>query len=420
MKGDSVSDLRRTSLAACVLIVLLRLSIGWQFVYEGLWKLSTATGPNPWSAAGYLNNAHGPMRDYFRGMTGDPDELRWLDFDTVSAEWDRWSASFSTHYGLDETQQKELTLLLDGVKRHSVNVKEIPAEVKLDKPFTVNEARTSISIDAQVPPEPGDFAKVREQLPAKIEDQTDAQKAFLAQWERLQTLAGRLSFRQKLRGALLGNPNLTGVVFAEKREAGTAPLQMRPPAGEQEDAIVKLGEKQLYLEMLADYEKQLKAAKQTYNHDHLQYLWSKIQAKKNELVGPVKSLDRELKDAANKLLSYEQIARGPLAPEPTPIHQVNQLTIWALLILGGLLLAGLATRLAAIAGAGMLLSFYMVWPPWPGIPEAPGTEHALYINKNSIEAAALLAIAALPTGSWFGIDAIISKWSRRRKTKKQA
>jgi uncharacterized membrane protein YphA (DoxX/SURF4 family) len=83
--------------------------------------------------------------------------------------------------------------------------------------------------------------------------------------------------------------------------------------------------------------------------------------------------------------------------------------MWGLLILGSLLLLGLGTRIAALAGAFMLLNFYLVLPPWPGVPQPPGPEHSLFVNKNLIEVIALLAIAALPTGSWFGLDSLVRK-----------
>ena len=49
-----MTDTRRYSLAAIVLLVVLRLGIGWQLLYEGLWKVDTLDSPRPWSAAGYL------------------------------------------------------------------------------------------------------------------------------------------------------------------------------------------------------------------------------------------------------------------------------------------------------------------------------------------------------------------------------
>jgi len=42
-----VTDLRRVTGATIVLLVLLRVSIGWQFLYEGLWKWDTMDSPKP-------------------------------------------------------------------------------------------------------------------------------------------------------------------------------------------------------------------------------------------------------------------------------------------------------------------------------------------------------------------------------------
>ena len=75
----SLSDLRRLSILACMFLVLLRISIGWQLLYEGLWKVNSTSTATPWSAEGYLKNTRGPFRDYFRSLSGDPDELNWLD-----------------------------------------------------------------------------------------------------------------------------------------------------------------------------------------------------------------------------------------------------------------------------------------------------------------------------------------------------
>jgi hypothetical protein len=48
-------------------------------------------------------------------------------------------------------------------------------------------------------------------------------------------------------------------------------------------------------------------------------------------------------------------------------------------------------------------------------PEATGPEHSYIVNKNLIEAVALLGIAMLPTGSWFGLDGVIRYIFRRGK-----
>ena len=52
-------------------IVVLRVMIGWHFLYEGLSKLTTPG----WSASGYLTQARGPFAGLFRGMAADPNVL---------------------------------------------------------------------------------------------------------------------------------------------------------------------------------------------------------------------------------------------------------------------------------------------------------------------------------------------------------
>ena len=60
------------------------------------------------------------------------------------------------------------------------------------------------------------------------------------------------------------------------------------------------------------------------------------------------------------------------------------------------------------------MMFYMAMPPWPGVQELPSIEHNLIVNKVLVEMLALLAIAALPSGKWFGVDAIVSVLIHRR------
>jgi thiosulfate dehydrogenase [quinone] large subunit len=57
-------------------IVVLRVLIGWHFLYEGLSKLA-----NPaWSAAGYLRQSRGPFAGLFRSLAADPSVLANVNF----------------------------------------------------------------------------------------------------------------------------------------------------------------------------------------------------------------------------------------------------------------------------------------------------------------------------------------------------
>ena len=108
-------DPRRVAVIACVLLVTLRLFIGWQLAYEGLWKVRTLDTPRPWTSEGYLANAQGPLRDTFRNMTGDPDDLGWLDYDTVNARWNDYYVRFLEHHpDLSDAQKRRLQELFVG------------------------------------------------------------------------------------------------------------------------------------------------------------------------------------------------------------------------------------------------------------------------------------------------------------------
>ncbi|HPD13523.1 MAG TPA: DoxX family protein [Planctomycetota bacterium] len=55
-----------------VMFTLLRIAIGWHFLYEGLVKLADPA----WSAAGYLQNAQGPLAGAFQAIAASPAALK--------------------------------------------------------------------------------------------------------------------------------------------------------------------------------------------------------------------------------------------------------------------------------------------------------------------------------------------------------
>jgi len=62
-----------------IAITVLRVAIGWHFLYEGIAKLTASS----WSAAGYLKQARGPFADLFKGLAGNPDLLANADLVTM-------------------------------------------------------------------------------------------------------------------------------------------------------------------------------------------------------------------------------------------------------------------------------------------------------------------------------------------------
>ncbi len=385
-----MSDFRRFPLAAVVLLVVLRLAIGWHLLYEGLWKIDTLSSPSPWTSAGYLKNSVGPMRGTFREIAGDPDDLGWLDYDTVSARWDDWTARFASHYQLSDSQVASLQRLVDGNTRKvgdrntfSEKLDKLVEKLNVsDRVVWYDEKEGRLYVDADIFLRPEEKLRLERLVETRTDD--DA-KAFLQALDRLYDQQKRgMGYRRKLKGALEGNPELVG-----------------------SEEWQRLGKRTQYKEMLAAYERERANAKTSFQWDHLDHTWQEIQSLRAELTAPIKGMEAELKEKAQEILTTEQLAMGPV-PEPwTPLRITDTLTIAGLTVLGSLLILGLFTRFAAVAAAFMLFNFYMAMPPWPGVPEIPGPEHSFIVNKNLIEVFALLGLAALPTGKWFGLDRIV-------------
>ena len=61
----------KLSRSAMLAITVLRVVVGWHFLYEGLTKLTSAS----WSAAGYMKVSRGPFAALFHWIAGQPQLL---------------------------------------------------------------------------------------------------------------------------------------------------------------------------------------------------------------------------------------------------------------------------------------------------------------------------------------------------------
>lgn len=126
---------------------------------------------------------------------------------------------------------------------------------------------------------------------------------------------------------------------------------------------------------------------------------TELLAAKNDLAKDTESFINELR----KDIGLE--AMKPFAKEE--LKRNDKLTAWVITGIGAGLLLGLFTPICCLAGVGFLAMTWLINPtvPWLSLP--PMTEgNPLFINKNIIEALALLVIAVHPTGRWLGLDAL--------------
>jgi uncharacterized membrane protein YphA (DoxX/SURF4 family) len=99
-------------LASVAMLVLLRVTIGWHFLYQGMSKLDD---PN-FSSAGFLSQAKGPLADRYRGMIPDYYGQERLDQAKLFAGWDAYLDRAKTHFGLSPDQSAAAARMLEGKK----------------------------------------------------------------------------------------------------------------------------------------------------------------------------------------------------------------------------------------------------------------------------------------------------------------
>jgi uncharacterized membrane protein YphA (DoxX/SURF4 family) len=425
-------SVRQVGFLACLMLVLLRVAIGWQFLYEGLWKLNTQKTSKPWTAEGYLANARGPFRDKFRSLVDDPSGLAKLDYEKVEASWTDWRNRFVARYGSVEKIGDRIDDLLNGPEEFVQKLDQLPPGVDLTKFKTPKNSYLRYNAKAKqletnlhlLPAERDALLAMAGNKPAAndadAEDKPAAEAGtddapaetpatevdpVMKKWQdavrQLYTRTSRLSLKERLQVLLKEDPDRVGLIL----EAQEGTIDHERP-----------GKKQVYEHFVARYEENLKKARQTFQQEHLDNQWREIIKKKGELVGPVDALTAEFQSNAYKLLEADQMQAGPVPEPPSQVRQINQITMWSLTILGLALMVGFFSRLSALGAAGLLLLFYLPMPPWPGVPEAPGPEHSLFVNKNLIEFFACLALAFLPTGRWIGVDAFLRRFIFRRTT----
>ncbi len=118
---------------------------------------------------------------------------------------------------------------------------------------------------------------------------------------------------------------------------------------------------------------------------------------------------------------YLSTAEGPfasafqaIANTPWLLDVVNAFNAWGLTLIGAWLLVGGMTPVAAIAGAALLVLYSLAHPALPGMSgSALGGGNYLIVDRNLVEAIALVAIAMLPPAQLPGVDRLLSRRSRK-------
>lgn len=99
-----------------------------------------------------------------------------------------------------------------------------------------------------------------------------------------------------------------------------------------------------------------------------------------------------------------------MAEDPVSLAIVDQLNIWALVLIGLSLMLGLLSRASSVFGILLLMTYYLSHPPFIGISYAVPTEGSyLLVDKNLVEMIALAVLFVFPSSRHIGLDRFIFK-----------
>ncbi len=350
-------------------LVLVRLSIGWLFLFEGVEKVKSLDYPStgwirPWSSAGYLRESSGPVSSFFQWQAGGNADEKALERFTLwpladgqdpaatpprervapdlAADWGAYVERYGEHYGFDDGQKKQAQAAL---------------EDNLDR-----TARWLL----------GDA--LRDDEGSKSREST--KEGENAEWPTA-TFRTRRTFAQDV----AAYKNKLDEVRRAQDEA--LPVFGKDVAGGRLRSL-KADAAKMRTSLLAELEEPLRI-----------------------------ELGKLLTDAQKKVPAFRPAGDGPAV-----LRWTDCAVSYGLLAVGGGLLLGLFTRLSCVAGALFLVMLYLAMPALPWLPENLKAEgHYLFVSKNLILALALLGLATTRSGLWFGLDGLLrflNPFRRRR------
>lgn len=362
-----------------LLLLILRLAIGWHFLFEGLHKVhSHLVGPTetnrPFSSEPYFGAAEGPLGEYMRKQAiGDPEKQN----------HDRLTPPDST--------------LRDAFAKMST------AEQASRCPLPVAEALAAAAHQA-LPQAKEDQAKAKTEA-----DQAQAEAAKLKTDEAKKTADAKAA-------AVAAAENRVDVCADDGAEMKAAfarwvyGVDARPTsvAFVTGDVMMTAPQRLAHIAWLEN-EVTVYEARQS---EHLGHGYGTEMKRGAKLRADLTAARAELARDTDAFLADLRTVAGATAPETEVkrIVMIDRVTPWFITAIGTGLLLGLFTRVWCLAGAGFLAMTYLSHPTVPWLPLPPMTEgNPLFVNKNVIEALALLVLAAYPTGRWLGLDALLPR-----------
>jgi uncharacterized membrane protein YphA (DoxX/SURF4 family) len=402
-------------------LLALRLAIGWHFLFEGLYKVqSYYTGPTdtnkPFTSEPYFRAAPGPIGEKMRKEFSDPaaeiaakvkvlEQIAPADFAKLSIADQAARCPEAVANLIDAND------MLEKVKEAiKLEVENEPKAIKTTEDKAIKAARDAETAALKS----ADERAARNTLlrwwseADKAEIKKDSEKAQA----KAKAGADKALAESKAKGEAVDTLALERILAAKAAYArwvygvDPRPAQVKFISGE---LLLTAPQRIKHLEWIRT---EARAAEELPAGGLGNGTGTEAKRLAEFRMGAITAESDLARDANAFVADLRKELNGGKAVENAPAESRGQLldriTRWFLVAVGAFLMAGLFTRASCVLAAGFLVMTYLAHPAFPWYPLPPNTEgNPVFVNKNVIEALALLALACYPTGRWLGLDALV-------------
>lgn|GEM_PF-701585 len=429
----------RISIFAVAALVLLRIAIGWHFFYEGSWKYHHAS----FTAEPFLKQSRGPFASWYRNLIPDYYGYERLNVERMTARWSELKNDFVARYNFSDAQKqaadaalerrkKQLSELLSGdeaVSKYLNGLKEwrekdtlaVTQEIPYQRQRQWDKWQ---ELQREIAPVLSEASKIDEGF-------EDDLNHLLTQQQKEGLVASALGFRPS--GVAWGVAAAAWLVVSFVLFYLACWVNRQSPPGFGKSLGLVLGANAVSLAITAglaglaaavfsrantldqwDVRSALALLALVVNFGLFVCLGGRLYERKIPTErGPRIAFTQGGLQLILALVAFAALWFKLVGAHPhswTRLEVLEALTTYGLMTIGLCLMLGLFTRLAALAGAGFLLSAVILaqvaWPGYfPQLPPSAG--HSLIINKEVIEMLALIALAGTAVGRWGGLDFLV-------------
>jgi uncharacterized membrane protein YphA (DoxX/SURF4 family) len=398
-------------------LVTLRLIIGYHFFTEGQAKLEQGSGQ--WSAAPFFAAAKGPLAPYFRGLLPDWNHLETLC--VVRRAPGKSQDPAPVERGLRRVANQQDGAAASGGQTRTEASREV---VELDPALTFGRWQIFVEdvllgyrlrqqeLAARIAANERNMAELNEAIEQGRSGQTVNVSELLRRRDQL------AAFQQRLQDA---DP-LPALLAIIKRRQDQLTDYLETPVV-RDEILKSVADEDRLRGSLRDGASRSRAATQVDSlRGHVTKISSDIQAARWEHAQAIRGiwygLEEELNAYGASLTSPVErdvdLVRKVSLEKPFESHPgmmlywIDRVVPYFDLTVGILLLIGLFSRVASLAGAGFLLGIIATQPIW-----VPG--HDPKIIWNMVEFGGLLVLAATVAGRFGGLDYFLYRLFRRPK-----